>query len=73
MKFLGLSKGINLERELVYPFVGSALSNEYAVHPSSFCFMLPYEFKAGGLRKGFRLLEPEELKEKMPPDICQDY
>lgn len=65
-KCLGLNRGINLERELVYPFIDSALSNEYAVHPSSYCFMLPYELKAEGLKKGCRPLEPGELKEIYP-------
>ncbi|AKB27406.1 hypothetical protein MSSAC_0716 [Methanosarcina siciliae C2J] len=65
-KCLGLNRGINLEREMVHPFIDSAMSNEYAVHPSSFCFMLPYELKAEGLKKEFRLLEPEELKERYP-------
>ncbi|WP_440945754.1 hypothetical protein ACSAZL_16855 [Methanosarcina sp. T3] len=65
-KCLGLNRGINLERELVYPFMDSTLSNEYAVHPSSYCFMLPYELKADGLKKECRLLEPQELKERYP-------
>lgn len=65
-KCMGMNRGINLERELVYPFIDSAFSNEYAVHPSPYCFMLPYEIKADGLRKGCRLLEPDELKARYP-------
>lgn len=65
-KCLGLNRGINIERELVHPFIDSALSNEYALHPSSYCFMLPYELKTDGMKKECRLLEPEELKERYP-------
>lgn len=65
-KCMGLNKEINLEQELVYPFIDSALSNEYAVHSSPYCFMLPYEIKADGLKNGCRLFEPEELKTGYP-------
>ena len=65
-KCMGLNREVSLEQELVYPFIDSAFSNEYAFHPSSYCFMLPYEIKADGLRKGCRLLEPEELKARYP-------
>ncbi len=63
---MGLNKDMNLERELIYPFINSALSNEYAAHPSPYCFMLPYEIKASGPENVYRLLEPEELKVKYP-------
>ncbi|MDY9926505.1 hypothetical protein [Methanosarcina sp.] len=63
-KCMGMNKEINLEKELVYPFIDSTFSNEYSVHPSPYCFMLPYEIKAGG--QGCRLLEPEELKTRYP-------
>jgi len=63
---MGLNKEIKLENELVYPFIDSASSNEYAVHPSSYCFMLPYEINDGSLKKGCRLFEPEELKARYP-------
>lgn len=63
---VGLNKEINLEREMVHPFIDSASSNEYAVNPSHYCFMLPYEVNADRLRKECRLFEPEELKEKYP-------
>lgn len=63
---MGLNREINLEREMVYPFIDGASSNEYSIHPSPYCFMLPYEIKADNLRNECRLLEPEELKEKYP-------
>jgi hypothetical protein len=65
-KCMGMNKEINLEKELVYPFIDSTFSNEYAVHPSPYFFMLPYEIKADGLKKECRLLEPEELKARYP-------
>jgi hypothetical protein len=63
---MGLNKELNLERELVYPLIDGASSNEYAVYPSPYCFMLPYAIEGDDLKKGCWLLEPEELKARYP-------
>lgn len=65
-KCMGLNREIKLEKEIVYPFIDSAFSNEYAVRPSPYCFMLPYDIKADGPGKKYRLLQPEELEARYP-------
>ena len=62
----GLYRDINIEQALMYPYIDSAFSNEYAVHPTRYSFMLPYEIAGEGLKKGCRVIPPEELKERYP-------
>lgn len=62
----GLYRGINIEGELMYPYIDSAFSNEYAVHPSPSRFMLPYEIAGERPKKECRIIPPGELKERFP-------
>jgi len=62
----GLYREINIEQSLMYPYIDSAFSNEYAVHPSRYGFMLPYEIAGEGLKKGCRVIQPGEMKDKYP-------
>ena len=61
-----LNKNLSLEPELMYPSIDSSLSNEYAIHPSPYRFILPYDLKGVDTGKEPRLFEPEELKLKFP-------
>ncbi|MCQ1536106.1 hypothetical protein FTO70_10530 [Methanosarcina sp. KYL-1] len=62
----GLCVGVNIEPELVYPYVSGALSGKYAVRSSPQGFMLPYSFSGSGPRKECRVLQPSELEAEFP-------
>jgi hypothetical protein len=38
-----LYKNVNIEGELMYPYIDGALSSEFAIRPTHYRFMLPYE------------------------------
>lgn len=61
----GLCKPVFLEPELVYPYV-SGTSKKFAFNPSSYRFMLPYEFSGKGNKTEFNIIPPEELKTRFP-------
>lgn len=61
-----LLRNINIEQELMYPYMDNALSSEFAVHPTQYQFMLPYEIFDSDMRKGYRVFQPEEMKIKFP-------
>ena len=43
-----------------------SLSNEFAIHSTQYQFMLPYEILGYGIRKEYRIFQPDELKTKFP-------
>ncbi|HET8685906.1 MAG TPA: hypothetical protein VFM18_04495, partial [Methanosarcina sp.] len=55
-----------MEKELMYPYVDNSISNEFAVQPTQYQFMLPYEILDNNIRKEYRIFQPEELKTKFP-------
>jgi hypothetical protein len=57
---------INIEKELMYPYVDGSFSNEFAVQSTQYQFMLPYEILDNSIRKEYRIFQPEELKAKFP-------
>ena len=61
-----LQKNINIEQELMYPYMNGALSNEFAIHSSQYRFMLPYEILGNSIRKEYRIFQPEEMKIRFP-------
>jgi hypothetical protein len=62
----GLCIGVNIEPELVYPYVSGSFPGKFAVRSSPYGFMLPYSISGNGLRKECHVLQPSELKEKYP-------
>ncbi|MFY1112181.1 MAG: hypothetical protein AB3K77_10945 [Methanosarcinaceae archaeon] len=62
----GLCVAVNIEPELVYPYVSGTLAGKFAVRSSPYGFMLPYEFSGSGVRKACRAIPPSELQEKYP-------
>ncbi len=62
----GLCVAVNIEPELVYPYVSGTLAGKFAVRSSPYGFMLPYEFSGSGVRKVSRVIPPSELQEKCP-------
>ena len=62
----GLCVGVNIEPELVHPYVSGTLAGKFAVRSSPYGFMLPYEFSGSGVRKASRVIPPFELQEKYP-------
>lgn len=61
-----LQKNVILEQDLMYPYIDGALPNEFAMHSTQQWFMLPYEIQGSGIRKEYRLFEPEELRRGFP-------
>jgi hypothetical protein len=57
---------VSIEKELVYPYMDGSPSNEFAIHSTQYQFMLPYEIIGYGIRKEYRIFQPEELKTKFP-------
>lgn len=57
---------VNIEKELMYPYVDGSISNEFAVQSTQYQFMLPYEILDNSIRKEYRIFQPEELKAKFP-------
>lgn len=57
---------VSIEKELTYPYMDGSLSNEYAIHASQYQFMLPYEILGLGIRKEYKIFQPDELKTKFP-------
>jgi hypothetical protein len=62
----GLCKPVFLEPEIMYPYVSGAFSEKFAVHPSPYRFMLPYETSDGIENEEYKIIPPEELKFKFP-------
>ena len=61
-----LYKNVNIEQELMYPYMDSALPNEFAIRTTQYRFMLPYEILGCDIRKECRIFQPGELKTKFP-------
>jgi hypothetical protein len=61
-----LQRNVNIEQELMYPYMDGSLSNEFAVHSSQYRFMLPYEIFGNSIRKEYRAFQPEEMKTRFP-------
>ncbi len=61
-----LYKNVNIEGELMHPYMDGALSSEFAIRQTSYRFMLPYDILGGGIRKEYRFIHPEELKARFP-------
>jgi hypothetical protein len=57
---------VSIEKELTYPYMDGSLSNEFAIHASQYQFMLPYEILGLGIRKEYKIFQPDELKTKFP-------
>ena len=57
---------VSIEKELTYPYMDGSLSNEFAIHASQYQFMLPYEILGLGIRKEYKVFQPDELKTKFP-------
>jgi len=57
---------VSIEQELTYPYMDGSLSNEFAIHASQYQFMLPYEILGLGIRKEYKIFQPDELKTKFP-------
>lgn len=62
----GLCVGVNIEPELVYPYVSGILAGKFAVRSSPYGFMLPYEFSGSGVQKASRVIPPSGLQEQFP-------
>lgn len=61
-----LYKNVNIERELMHSYMDGALSNEFAIRQTSYRFMLPYDILSDGIRKEYRVIQPEDLKVRFP-------
>jgi hypothetical protein len=57
---------VSIEKELAYPYMDGSPSNEFAIHSSQYQLMLPYEIIGYGIRKEYRIFEPDELETKFP-------
>lgn len=58
--------GIEIEKELLYPYIDGSISNEFAVQSAQYQYMLPYEIRDNNIKKEYRILQPKELKAKFP-------
>ncbi|MHC1755953.1 MAG: hypothetical protein AB9861_11090 [Methanosarcina sp.] len=61
-----LLRNVNIEQELMYPYMDGALSSEFAIHSAQYRFMLPYEILGQDIRKEYRIFQPEEMKTRFP-------
>ena len=61
-----LYKNVNIERELMYPYLDGSLSNEFAIRKTPYRFMLPYDFQGDGIRKEYGVIQPRDLKTRFP-------
>jgi hypothetical protein len=57
---------VSIEKELAYPYMDGSPSNEFAIHSTQYQFMLPYEIIGYGIRKDYRIFQPDELETKFP-------
>jgi hypothetical protein len=57
---------VSIEKELMYPYMDGSLTNEFTIHSTQYQFMLPYEILGYGIKKEYRLYQPEEIKTKYP-------
>ena len=57
---------VSIEKELTYPYVDGSPSNEFTIHTTQYRFMLPYEIIGLGIKKEYRIFQPDELKTKFP-------
>jgi hypothetical protein len=56
----------SIEKELAYPLMDSSPSNEFAINSTPYQFMLPYEIIGYGIKKEYRIFQPDELETKFP-------
>lgn len=61
-----LHKNVSIEQELMYPYMDGALSSEFAIHPTQYRFMLPYEILGHDIKKEYRVFQPEEMETLFP-------
>ncbi|MCQ1537074.1 hypothetical protein FTO70_15620 [Methanosarcina sp. KYL-1] len=61
-----LYRNVNIEHELMYPYMDGALSNEFAIRPTQYRFMLPYDIPGTGIRKEYRIIQPGDLEARFP-------
>lgn len=59
-------RNVNIEHELMYPYMDGSLSNQFAIHSSQYRFMLPYEILGHDIKKEYRVIQPEEMKIRFP-------
>jgi len=57
---------VSIEKELAYPYMDGSPSNEFTIHSAQYQFMLPYEIIGFGIRKEYRIFQPDELETKFP-------
>ena len=57
---------VSVEKELTFPYMDSSLSNEFAIHSTQYRFMLPYEIMGFGIKKEYRIFQPDELRTNFP-------
>jgi len=57
---------VSIEKELMYPYMDGSLSNEFTIRSTRYQFMLPYEILGYGIKKEYRIYQPEEIKTKYP-------
>ncbi len=57
---------VSMEKELMYPYIDGSLSNEFAIQSTQYQYMLPYEILGYGIKKEYRIYQPEEIKTKYP-------
>jgi len=62
----GLCKPVFSESEIIYPYVSGSFSEKFAVRPSQYRFMLPYEPSDGIKKREYKIMPPEELNFKFP-------
>lgn len=57
---------VSIEKELMYPYMDSSNMNEFTVCSTQYQFMLPYEILGYGIKKEYRLYQPDEIRTKYP-------
>jgi hypothetical protein len=57
---------VSIEKELMYPYMDGSLPNEFAINSTQYQYMLPYEILGYGIKKEYRIYQPEEIKTKYP-------
>ncbi len=62
----GLCKPVFSEPGIIYPYVSGAFSEKFAVRPSNYRFMLPYEPFDGIKKSEYKIIPPEKLKSNFP-------
>ncbi len=61
-----LLRDVYIEQKLMYPYMDNSLSSKFAIHPTQYRFMLPYEIFGNNVRREFRVFQPKEMKSMFP-------